>query len=106
MKADLPDVVRRVAKFLGRAVSETEVGRLAEHCSFNSMSKNKAVNNENLMAATNESNRSDSGNLKFMRKGKVGDWKKHLTEKQQKAFKEWTDKNLNGTDFPYYHNDY
>ncbi|KAK3882912.1 hypothetical protein Pcinc_005484 [Petrolisthes cinctipes] len=106
MKADLPDVVRRVAKFLGRAVSETEVGRLAEHCSFNSMSKNKAVNNESLMAATNESNSSESSDVKFMRKGKVGDWKNHLTMKQQKAFKEWTDKNLKGTDFPYYQNDY
>lgn len=66
---DLPDVVRRVAKFLGRDMSEEEVHRLAQHCSFNSMSKNAAVNNESIMAVQNESKNTD--NLKFMRKGKV-----------------------------------
>ena len=34
----------------------------------------------------------------------VGDWKNHLTEAQIKAFKEWTLKHLEGSDFPYYRN--
>lgn len=62
-------MVRRVAKFLGRDVSEEEVDRLAQHCSFNSMSKNAAVNNESIMVPKSESKNTD--NLKFMRKGKV-----------------------------------
>ncbi|XP_071550990.1 luciferin sulfotransferase-like isoform X2 [Panulirus ornatus] len=98
MKEDLPSVVRRVASFLEKTVNEEQVMRIADHCSFGSMSKNKAVNNEDLLSAENER----SKDIKFMRKGKVGDWKNYLTEKQQKAFKEWTMKCLEGSDFPYY----
>ncbi|ROT69903.1 putative sulfotransferase 1 family member D1 [Penaeus vannamei] len=98
MKADLPAVVRKVAKFLGKAVTEEEVERLADHCSFGSMSKNKAVNNEDIMAPSSERTK----NIKFMRKGQVGDWKNHLTEEQVKAFKAWTMKHLQDSDFPYY----
>lgn len=99
MKADLPGVVRKVAAFLGKQMSEEEVLKIADHCSFGSMSKNPAVNNESIVAA-------DSGKagLKFMRKGKVGDWKNHLSEAQLKRFKEWTFKHLEESDFPYYRN--
>ncbi|KAK3858164.1 hypothetical protein Pcinc_035623 [Petrolisthes cinctipes] len=98
MKTDLPAGVRKVAKFLEKTVSKEEVERLADHCSFSSMSKNKAVNNEDIMAIETER----AKNIKFMRKGEVGDWKNHLTKHQLEAFKEWTTKHLKGTDFPYY----
>nr|XP_053633850.1 luciferin sulfotransferase-like isoform X3 [Cherax quadricarinatus] len=98
MKKDLAAVVRQVAAFLGRDVNEEQVSWLTHHCSFEEMSKNPAVNHETLrMAPTQEAKA-----IKFMRKGKVGDWRNHLTEEQQKAFKQWTLKYLQGTDFPYY----
>lgn len=56
-----------MAKFLGKAVTEEEVERLADHCSFGSMSKNKAVNNEDIMAPSSERTK----NIKFMRKGQA-----------------------------------
>ncbi|XP_037777501.1 luciferin sulfotransferase-like isoform X1 [Penaeus monodon] len=98
MKEDLPAVVRKVANFLGKAVTEEEVEKLADHCSFGSMSMNKAVNNEDIIAPSSERTK----NIKFMRKGQVGDWKNHLTEEQVKAFKAWTMKHLQDSDFPYY----
>ncbi|XP_037776960.1 sulfotransferase family cytosolic 1B member 1-like [Penaeus monodon] len=67
MKEDLPAVVRKVAKFLGKAVTEEEVERLADHCSFGSMSKNPAANNETFMEAPTEA----AKGIKFMRKGVV-----------------------------------
>ncbi|KAG0726994.1 Sulfotransferase 1 family member D1 [Chionoecetes opilio] len=100
MKEDLPGVVKRVAAFLGKEISAKEVLRIADHCSFGSMSKNPAVNNETIVSADSDK----SQGLKFMRKGKVGDWKNHLTAAQIKAFKEWTLKHLEGSDFPYYRN--
>nr|UKB93136.1 sulfotransferase 1 family member D1-like protein [Callinectes sapidus] len=98
MKEDLPSMVQKVADFLGKELNAEEVMRIADHCSFGSMSKNKAVNNETIIAPENEK----AQGMKFMRKGKVGDWKNHLTESQIKAFKEWTFKHLEGSDFPYY----
>ncbi|XP_027208509.1 luciferin sulfotransferase [Penaeus vannamei] len=98
MKEDLPAVVMKVAKFLGKAVTEEEVERLADHCSFGSMSKNLAANNETFVEAPTEA----AKGIKFMRKGMVGDWKNHLTKEQQKAFKTWTMKYLEGSDFPFY----
>ncbi|XP_066943138.1 luciferin sulfotransferase-like isoform X1 [Macrobrachium rosenbergii] len=98
MKADLPAVIKKIASFLGKSVTEKEVELIADHCSFGSMSKNKAVNNEDIAAAESERGKS----IKFMRKGKVGDWKNHLTADHIKAFKEWTQKSLAGSDFPYY----
>lgn len=62
-------MVRKVAAFVGKQVSEEEVLKIADHCSFGSMSKNPAVNNENIAASENEK----SEGLKFMRKGKVTD---------------------------------
>ncbi|XP_071551016.1 luciferin sulfotransferase-like [Panulirus ornatus] len=98
MKEDLARVVREVAEFLGKEVDERKVAWLVHHCSFDEMSKNPAVNNEDLMGDGNE----ETKGIKFMRKGEVGDWKNHLTEEQQRAFKEWTLKNLQDSDFPYY----
>ena len=48
MKQDLPAVIRRVAGFLDKKLSDTEVSSLAEHLSFNKMKQNKAVNKEDF----------------------------------------------------------
>jgi len=62
--------------------------------SFDSMKNNTAVNNESITAENND--------IKFMRKGIVGDYKNHLTDEHMKMFKEWTERWLEGSDFPYY----
>ena len=48
MKQDLPAVIRKVAGFLDKRMSDIEVSSLAEHLSFNKMKENKAVNKEDF----------------------------------------------------------
>ena len=48
MKRDLPAVIRRVASFLDKKMSETQVALLADHLSFKKMKENKAVNKEDF----------------------------------------------------------
>lgn len=95
MLKDLPRVIRQVAAFLEVKIDDAEVATLALHCSFDQMKANPAVNNETFSPTASE-------NLKFIRKGKAGDWKNHLTQEHVKAFKEWTERYLEGSDFPYY----
>ncbi|KAG7157953.1 Luciferin sulfotransferase-like 3 [Homarus americanus] len=97
-KASTPRPLHQVAEFLGKEVKEEEVSWLVHHCSFDQMSQNPAANNETFTTAPTE----EAKGIKFMRTGQVGDWKNYLTEEQQKAFKTWTLKNLEGSDFPYY----
>lgn len=44
MKADLRSVISKLADFLGKKLSSSDIDRLEDHVSFNKMSKNKAVN--------------------------------------------------------------
>ena len=48
MKRDLPAVIRKVAVFLDKKLSDTQVSQLSDHLSFNKMKENKAVNKEDL----------------------------------------------------------
>ena len=90
MKANLPAVIRKTAKFLGKSLTDEEVSRLKEHLSFKSMKANKAVNKEDL-----------AKNGQFMRKGETGDWKTQLTPAQVERIKKWEEDNLKGSNFQF-----
>ncbi|XP_045593480.1 luciferin sulfotransferase [Procambarus clarkii] len=98
MKKDLAAIVRQVANFLGKEVDEEQVAWLTNHCSFSEMKNNPATNNATYLTPPTE----ESKKIKFMRNGKVGDWRNHLNKEQLKAFKTWTLQFLEGSDFPYY----
>ncbi|KAK8398215.1 hypothetical protein O3P69_003852 [Scylla paramamosain] len=98
MQENLQGAIQQVAEFLEVNVNDKEVESLAHHCSFDQMKDNPATNNETFLDAPNTT----SQKIKFMRKGKTGDWKNHLTEEQVRAFKEWTERYLESSDFPYY----
>ncbi|XP_045132955.1 luciferin sulfotransferase-like isoform X2 [Portunus trituberculatus] len=98
MQKNLQGVIRQLADYLEVNVSDNEVEALAHHCSFDQIKNNPAANNETFFDAPNTA----SQKIKFMRKGKTGDWKNHLTKEQLTAFKEWTEKYLENSDFPYY----
>ena len=72
MKNDQEAAIRKVAKFLGKELSEEKIQSLVKHLDFKSMKQNKAVNYEFL--APNPEDGS------FMRKGLVGDWKNYFTD--------------------------
>jgi len=99
MKKDLPAVIRRVANFLEKKLSDEEATELAEHLSFNNMKMNAAVNKEDVL----ETMRKMTGALegRFMRKGETGDWRNHLTEEQLQRIICWEKENLEGSDLEF-----
>ncbi len=46
MKRDLPSVIRKVSKFLGKPVAEKDMDALCTHLSFDKMKNNAAVNKQ------------------------------------------------------------
>ena len=96
MKKDLPTVIRRVASFLSKSISEKQISDLSEHLSFKNMKENVAVNKEDVLETMRKLTGSEKGI--FMRKGETGDWKNHLTDEQVERIKKWEEENLHGTD--------
>ncbi|GFO43020.1 sulfotransferase [Plakobranchus ocellatus] len=83
LQADLDKNVRIVAEFLGKSLTDEQVARIVKHCSFDSMKNNNTVNYEWFKRkglARKEP--------KFLRNGKVGDWKNHLSPDIVKQFDE------------------
>lgn len=90
-------VIKRVANFLGVEASDADIEYIAACTSFSSMSKNPSVNYEHwkdLGFAYKEKGQ-------FLRTGKVGDWKQHLSEIDVAAFEEWEKKKLDNSDFKF-----
>lgn len=75
MKEDLPREIRKVANFLNKKLTEEQVMKIAEHCSFKNMKNNTATN---MSWLRDEGFWRKGGGM--MRKGKVGDWKNQLSQ--------------------------
>lgn len=82
---DIKGNIMKIAKFLGKSLTNNEIENIAEHCSFHSMSKNPTVNYQHWddlgIRNKNES--------KFMRKGQVGDWKNYLSSDMNEDMNSW-----------------
>lgn len=89
---DQAAVIRRTAKFLGRTVTAEQVAVLEKHLEFSKMAANPAINLEGIL----KKNDTDP-NVKFIRKGKVGDWRNYMSDDLSRRFDEWSTKNLQGT---------
>ena len=77
--ADPHAMIIKLADFLGKPLTEGQVKRIADLVSFASISKNPKLSHQ-LPGAF------DQTKSKFLRKGKVGDWRNYFTDKQNKAF--------------------
>lgn len=89
---DLPKEIHGVCNFLNRQYSDEEITKLAEHLSFESLRKNKNVNN-----TTN----TNGEGIQFVRKGEAGGWQTHFDEKQQLQAEEYLIERLQGLDLKY-----
>ena len=98
LKVDLAGNVRRVAKFLGKEITDEQVKILADHLSFKKMKENKSVNHE---AYQDGKIMKKEGS--FIRKGEVGDWKNYFTDEMNKRMDEAIEKYLKpvGLEFRY-----
>ncbi|XP_037310829.2 sulfotransferase family 2, cytosolic sulfotransferase 3 isoform X2 [Pungitius pungitius] len=91
MVQDLPAALRRISGFLGRNLSEEVIQKIAEQCSFTSMKKNTMSNFSMVPKVYMNSDTSP-----FLRKGVVGDWKKHFSPEQLARFTSVIRKELEG----------
>jgi hypothetical protein len=98
MKKDLPKVIRQVAEFLERPLSEEQVEILTKHLSFESMKQNPAVNYELVCNLNKQFNLTEGGGA-FMRSGTVGGYKGMMSEEMIQRFDDWIEENLKGTDY-------
>lgn len=96
MKADLRGVIRRVADFLGKKLSDEQMEQLYEHLHFDNFKKNPYVNFDLFRQFGMFS---ESGN--FVRKGKTGDWKNHFTPEMDARMNAWMKERLQGTDLTF-----
>ena len=98
MKKDLASSVKKVAKFLGKNVSEETVEALVDHLSFKQMRNNPAVNKEErrkLGLLT--------GDGCLLRKGETGGWKNYFTDEMNRRMDEAIEKHFKpiGLEFQY-----
>ncbi len=85
MKKDLMAIIRDIAQFLGKHLTEYRILKLDDHLYID--------NFRNLMTEAHK----DPMYKKFVRKGKVGDWKNHFNGDKNKIWDEWISKHLEGT---------
>nr|ANI86000.1 sulfotransferase [Locusta migratoria migratoria] len=97
MKRDQKGAIRKTAAFLGKTLTEEQVNQLAEYLSFGNMKKNPAVNLEPIIAKKNGPEFLNKCDLRFIRKGEIGDWKNHMSEELAAHFDVWTEENIRGT---------
>ncbi|CAG9783943.1 unnamed protein product [Diatraea saccharalis] len=94
---DFPSTVQRVAKFLGKTVTEEQMSRLCEHLAFNNFKRNKSVN----MEFFKELNTTNTNASPFIRKGKAGGWRENFDEEMTRQAEQWMADNLRDTDLRY-----
>ena len=82
LSEDFEKAVTGIAKFLGLNISAEKMNSLKEKSSFEVMKKDDKTNFNWLNGISKDPN------ADFMRKGKVGDWKNHLSEEQSKKIED------------------
>ncbi|XP_047035973.1 luciferin sulfotransferase [Helicoverpa zea] len=101
MKRDLPSVVRKTAEFLNKELTDTQVDKLCDHLSFQNMKTNRAVNLEAILEKSFGVSYLESTDLRFIRKGEIGDWKNHMSDDLSRRFDEWAEQHLKGTELSF-----
>ncbi|XP_077982021.1 sulfotransferase 1C2-like [Glandiceps talaboti] len=84
MKENLHDVIKKMADFLGRPLSEEDIQRVVEK---SSIEKTRA-NAWKIMDFDEDQEFNTSEENQFFRKGKKGNWRNHLTVAESEMFDE------------------
>lgn len=95
MKRDQSAAIRKTAEFLGKSVTEEQIAGLCEHLKFSKMAANPAINLQHILRQRGING--DDPDNKFIRKGKVGDWRNYMNKDLAQRFDKWTEKNLQGS---------
>ncbi|XP_037374666.1 amine sulfotransferase-like [Talpa occidentalis] len=83
MKKDLRSSVYKISRFVEKDLNEDDIDAIVNQATFQNMKSDPRANYKAILK--NEiGTRTDEGH--FMRKGTIGDWKNHLTVKQNERF--------------------
>lgn len=93
------DSVKIISEFLGKDYSDEELRELVDHASFSKMRQNPAINLEPILNQMYNSEE-QKPDVKFIRKGQVGDWRNYMSNELADKFdeqsrKRWSDVGLN-----------
>ncbi|XP_064604537.1 sulfotransferase 1B1-like [Liolophura sinensis] len=94
LKMNFDREIRKLAAFLGIKRSEEFFQKLSKKCDFEAMKKERSKKgySENQKAVWR------NGEVKFLRKGMIGDWKNHFTMAQNERFGAVLEKELRGSE--------
>ncbi|XP_018573037.1 sulfotransferase 4A1-like [Anoplophora glabripennis] len=101
MVADTRGVLKQIADFMGKPLSEEDISALEEFVSFKNMRVNRACNTDPLLEAKNRQEYFKKTGIHFIRKGKVGDWKNYMSPEIARRFDEYIEKHTEGTDLSF-----
>ncbi len=90
LQEDFSSAVAKIAAHLDQAMSDEQMAKLKEKVAFRNMKDNIFVNKSKEI-------RQESDGPKFMRSGKVGDWKNHFDSVTNREWDEWISEKLKGT---------
>ncbi|KAF2892272.1 hypothetical protein ILUMI_13900 [Ignelater luminosus] len=99
MKENLPKVIKKVARFLEKPLTDEQIQGLEEHLSISSMKNNSAVNLKELYKLVDEKYKLTAAKTEFIRHGKVGGYTSLMTPETSAKFDAWIKENISGTDF-------
>ncbi|XP_075696102.1 sulfotransferase 2B1-like isoform X2 [Rhinoderma darwinii] len=77
LSQDLRGTIKKICTFLEKELEEQAIDSVVENSRFNTMKNNNMSNNSLVPDYI-----MDTKNNNFMRKGIIGDWKNHFTQKQ------------------------
>lgn len=97
MKKNPKEEIKKIARFLGKTVTDEILDRIIHHTSFEEMKNNPMVNYMHMPTSVMDHSKSP-----FMRKGVVGDWKHHFTVAQNEKFDDLYKKEMSGTTPQFY----
>lgn len=94
LKSSLVAEIHRVARFLDKNYSDSQIETLADYLRIDNFKKNPWRKHDfgNTSGIVNE------GEGDFIRKGKTGDWKNYMSGELNERFDQWMDQNLQDTD--------
>ncbi|XP_017774558.1 PREDICTED: sulfotransferase 1C2-like [Nicrophorus vespilloides] len=97
LKKDTGAGIRRIAEFMEKSLSDDEVDKLEDFLSVENMRKNPGCNMAPILDSLMGENYLEKTGKSFIRKGKVGDWKTHMSPDLSRRFDEWIRRKTEGT---------
>lgn len=98
MKNDISKVIKIIANFFNKNITDAEIAHLSQHLNFETMKRNPAVNKEHI-AETYKKNQVTNYTGKFFRSGQVGDYKTAMSPELINRFDKWIKTGMEATDY-------